>query len=618
MSATNGVNGHVNGSSSALCSVDELVSRKYDFVVVGGGTAGLVVAARLTEDPNISVAVLEAGENRMDDKAVSTPSLYPTMIGRKEYDWCMTSTPQPNAGNKVYSMPRGKVLGGSSAINYLMYVRGSKNDYEGWKSMGNPGWGWEDMLPYFKKHQTLDDSARHSDPQFMPIAGGDKYHGSSGPVHTSFNDWYMPLEVEFAEAAYAVTGTKKTINDAWSGDHLGFYSSLGAVNRSDDPGKRSYAATGYLRPNLRRPNLKVLTEAQATKIVLDGDTAKGVEFVHKGQKYSVDATREVILSAGVIQSPQLLELSGIGDPEVLRAAGVECVVENKGVGANFQDHVLGGLLFDLKPGIDSMDALHGEEFMKAQQDVYQNSQKGLYASPGMMMGFVSYASLVTPDELDATIKEIKEKSLAKTDFEKAQEKVIVDQLRDPTFANLQTFCIPCRLDVAKGSDQTQFFGKPPNGKQQLSLLMCLEHPLSRGTVHIKSSDPLAPPEIDPGYFRNEVDAKILAAGMKWMDKVARHPLLAKSLAERELPPEKESLDSEERRIEYVKNHISTQYHLIGTCALGEVVDTDLKVKGVKNLRVVDASIFPGHVSGNIMATTYAVAEKGADLIKKDI
>lgn len=510
----------------------------------------------------------------------------------------MTSTPQPNAGKKVYSMPRGKVLGGSSAINYLMYVRGARNDYDlGWEALGNKGWGWEGLAPYFLKHQTLDKTPVHDDPQFMPIAGGDKYHGTNGPIHTSFNDWYMPLEVDFAKAAYEVAGTEKTIHDAWSGDHLGFYSSLGAVNRSDDPGNRSYSASGYLRPNLGRPNLKVLTEAQATRILLEGNVAKGVEFVHRGQKYSVEATREVILSAGVIQSPQLLELSGIGDPEVLKAAGVECGVENKGVGANFQDHVLGGLLFDLKPGVESMDALRNEEFMKMQLDVYEKTQKGPYASPGMMMGFVSYASLVSPDELEATIQEIEQKSLAKTDFEKAQEKAIVNQLRDPTFANLQTFCIPCRLDVAKGSDQTQFFGAPPPGKQQLSLLMCLEHPLSRGSVHIKSSDPLAPPEIDPGYFRNEVDAKILATGMAWMDKVARHPLLAKSLADRELPPQNETLDTQEKWIEYVKNHISTQYHLIGTCALGEVVDSDLKVKGVRNLRVIDASVFPGHVSG---------------------
>ncbi|KAL2421492.1 Dehydrogenase citC [Exophiala dermatitidis] len=500
-----------------------------------------------------------------------------------------------------------------------MYVRPAKNCVDSWEAMGNKGWGWEGLAPYFRKHQTLDKTPVHEDPQFMPIAGGDKFHGNDGPIHTSFNDWYMPLEVDFAKAAYEVTGTKKTIHDAWSGDHMGFYSSLGAVNRSDDPGNRSYAATGYLRPNLNRPNLKVLTEAQATRIILDGNTAKGVEFLYRGtKKYSVYATREVILSAGVIQSPQLLELSGIGDPEVLSAAGVECVVENKAVGANFQDHVLGGLLFDLKPGIDSMDALRNEQFMKMQQEVYQKTQKGPYASPGMMMGFVSYASLVSPEELENTIREIEAKSLAKNDFEKAQEKVIVDQLRDPTFANLQTFCIPCRLDVAKGSDQTQFFGAPPTGKQQVSLLMCLEHPLSRGTVHITTSDPLAPPRIDPGYFRNEVDAKILAAGMAWMDRVARHPLLAKSLADRELPPQDQNMDTQEKWVDYVKNHISTQYHLIGTCALGQAVDNQLRVKGVNGLRVVDASVFPGHVSGNIMATTYAVAEKGADLIKADI
>lgn len=429
---------------------------------------------------------------------------------------------------------------------------------------------------------------------------------------------YMPLEEDFAEAAYAVSGIKRTIKDAWSGDHMGFYSSLGAVDRSDDRGRRSYAATGYIRPNVRRPNLKVLTEAYATKVLLANNRAKGVEFIYGGQKYQVPVSREVVLSAGVIQTPQLLELSGIGDPAVLERAGIPCIVENKGVGANFQDHVLGGLLYDLKPGIDSMDALRDADFLKAQQDAYEKDQTGVYASPGMMMGFISYTNVTTPEEVKATIAAIKKNSLAKTDFEKAQEKVIVDQLTDPTFANLQTFCIPCRLDVAKGSDQTQFFGAPPTGKQQLSLLMCLEHPLSRGTVHVTSADPMAPPQIDPGYFRNEVDAKILAAGMKWMEQVAKHPLMAKSLADRELPASDDGLSTEEKRIEYVKNHISTQYHLIGTAALGQVVDTKLKVKGVNGLRVCDASIFPGHVSGNIMSTTYAVAEKGADLIKADM
>lgn len=322
-------------------------------------------------------------------------------------------------------MPRGKLLGGSSGINYLMYVRGSKADYDGWESMGASGWSWSGMAPYFRKHQTIDrtDSSAKK-PLFMPATESEEYHGKDGPIHTSFNDWYMPLEEDFVNAAYEVTGGERTLRDAWSGDHHGFYSSLGAVNRSDDYGKRSYSATGYLRPNLGRPNLKVLTEAQATKVILDGTVAKGVEFVHGGQKYSIHATREVVLSTGVIQSPQLLELSGIGDPEVLEAAGVDVVVENKGVGANFQDHVLGGLLFDLKPGVDSMDALHGEEFMKVQQAAYDKNEQSHLSSPGMQMGFVSYAQIVTPDELEATIKEIKQKSLAKTKFEKAQEKVV--------------------------------------------------------------------------------------------------------------------------------------------------------------------------------------------------
>jgi choline dehydrogenase-like flavoprotein len=177
--------------------------------------------------------------------------------------------------------------------------------------------------------------------------------------------------------------------------------------------------------------------------------------------------------------------------------------------------------------------------------------------------------------------------------------------------------IPCQLDVSGGESQIQFFSAPPDGKNRLSLLVCLEHPLSRGSVHIESSDPTKAPRIDPGYLRNNADAKILAEGIKWMDKVAARPILAKSLGERVLPPHDASIETEEERIDFVKNHISTQYHLIGTCTMGEVVDDKLKVKGVNKLRVIDASVFPGHVSGNIMSTTYMVAEKGADLVKAD-
>ena len=476
---------------------------------------------------------------------------------------------------------------------------------------------------YFRKHQTLDlPQQAPADAQFMPHAAKDKYHGTSGPIHTSFNDHYMPMEEDFCKAAFEVGGSPNKLHDAWSGDHYGFYSSLGAVDRTNDKGNRSYAATGYLKPNLGRGNLRVLVDAHAARILLkdqDGrePVAEGVEFLHGEAKYTVHASREVILSGGVIGTPQLLELSGIGDPAVLEKAGIECKVKNEKVGANFQDHVLGGMLFDLKDGVKSMDELHNEEYAKAQQKIYDETQQGPYGSPGMLMGFVSYSSIVDQQTLDTTIADIRKNSLAKTEFEKAQEKVIVDQLTDPTFANIQTFCIPCRLDLSAGSSQIQFFSAPPKGVNQVSLLVCLEHPLSRGSVHITSADPMAHPRIDPGYFRNEADLKIMAAGIAWMDKVSRHPLMQESLGKRVQPAEDYSLETEQERMDYVRNHVSTQYHLIGTASMGQVVDDRLKVIGVRGLRVVDASVFPGHVSGNIMSTTYAVAEKGADIIKAD-
>jgi choline dehydrogenase-like flavoprotein len=338
-----------------------------------------------------------------------------------------------------------------------MYVRGSRADYDGWESLGNKGWGWEGLAPYFRLHQSYDPNGDvHPDKQFMPYAAKENHHGNDGPIHTSFNDYYevksfhpqckgvandcKPFEYDFCKAAYEVSGKPNTLVDAWSGDHMGFYSSLAAVNRTTDPGRRSYSATGYLLPNISRGNLKVLTEAMATKIVLDGNVATGVEFAHDGKRHTVKVSKEVVLSAGVIQSPQLLELSGIGDPKVLKAAGVETKVENKRVGKNFQDHVLGGMLYDLQDGLTSLDSLHGVEYAKAQEKIYKETNNGPYGSPGMLMGFVSYASLVDQETLEQTIDEVRKHSIAETGFEKAQEGLIIKQLSDPTFANLQVFC----------------------------------------------------------------------------------------------------------------------------------------------------------------------------------
>jgi len=375
---------------------------------------------------------------------------------------------------------------------------------------------------------------------------------------------------------------------------VGFYSSLAAVDRKGNRGTRSYAATGYLKPNLGRANLKVLTSALASKVIIDNGTATGVEFLHGGRTYRASAKREVILSAGTVQSPQLLELSGIGDRAILEQAGVQCIVDSPSCGANFEDHVLTGIGYDLKEGVISMDELQNEEYAAAQQKIYDETQEGPYGSPGMCMGFVSYASLVSQQELDDTVALVRKVSTARTPFEKLQEDILVEQLQDHTFANLQTFCIPCSLDVNAGSDQVKFFNPPPKGVNRVSLLICLEHPFSRGSIHITSPDPTQAPRIDPGYFRNPVDAKILAAGIKWVDEVAKSKHLTKSLGQRWQPPPEQSLETEQDRIDMLTDHISTQYHLCGTVAMGEVVDARLRVKGVNGLRVVDASVFPAH------------------------
>lgn len=246
---------------------------------------------------------------------------------------------QRENNGKRHHIPRGKALGGSSAINYMMYVRGSDQDYDDWATIvGDPSWGSTGMKQYMRKHQTLEPAGESAiDRSTMPFVG--ENHGTSGPVRTSFNDALMPVENDFIKACDEVTGYDKKPTDPWSGDHLGFFNTLGAVARTGpNKGKRSYAARGYFAANAQRPNLHVLCEAMVHSVELDGDKAAGVKFHYGGSEHVVKANREVVISCGTLQTPQILELSGIGDPDVLGKAGVECKIANKGVGANYQDH----------------------------------------------------------------------------------------------------------------------------------------------------------------------------------------------------------------------------------------------------------------------------------------
>jgi choline dehydrogenase-like flavoprotein len=345
------------------------------------------------------------------------------------------------------------------------------------------------MKQYFRKHQTLepfDDNI--DDRSTMPFVG--ENHGHEGPVRTSFNDWRLPLEDDVIKAADEATGMTNKPTDPWSGDHIGFFNTLGSVIRQGpNRGKRSYAARGYFEPNQGRPNLKVLCEALATNVELEGSTAKGVSFIHGGQKHAVKVNREIILCGGVFQSPQLLELSGIGDPDVLRAAGIDCKVELSSVGTNFQDHVMSGTGYELTQGTPSLDSIYNPDVMHDAQKVWMETQGGPLTAISSTQGFFSYALFASDSELKETIQSIRD-TPNQTKFFKKQAQQIVAHLENPKSANLQFVLVAATANWKDGvENQAAIFPPPsdPSKPNGISLVACLEYPASRGSVHITSS-----------------------------------------------------------------------------------------------------------------------------------
>ncbi|PLB40373.1 GMC family oxidoreductase [Aspergillus candidus] len=602
-------------AGSAICSLNEFLQVSYDYIIVGGGTAGLAVAARLSENPSVTVGVIEAGSDQTKNELVQTPALFPQMLGIPEYDWMLETVPQRANRYKVHAQTRGKMLGGSSAMNGMMYVRGSKQDYDDWSTFGK-GWSWSSMAPYFRRHETFDHTriGPPGDDDFTQFRI--QSHGQTGAIATSFNNWRNPLERYFILAGQQASGIDRSPSDPWGGDHVGFFSSLATVDRRNVKGTRSYAASAYLLPNASRSNLRVLTNALALKVLLEGRTTRGVQFMHSDKICEVRATREVILSCGVYKTPQLLELSGIGDPVVLQDAGVQCTVPLSGVGANLQDHVLTAAVYELSEGITSLDALRHPSILQEHVDMYAKDSTGLLASATSGMGFLPYSRLVSSAELERTCEKILD-SPAQTPFQRKQREQVVGQLRSPTSGNIQFILSQGTLNVDEVVADQGKFAKPLAGTDPdgFTIVACLEYPASRGTVHITSSDPTVNPAVDPAYLSHPADVDILAAGLGFCDEIAQSPAFKDKIRRRAHPPG--DIRDRSRATEAVRDFCMTEYHPCGTCAIGAVVDERLRVRGVTGLRVVDASVFPGNVSGNILSTVYAVAEKAADLIKED-
>ena len=472
-----------------------------------------------------------------------------------------------------------------------------------------------------RKHQTLEPiDERITERSTMPFVG--ENHGTDGPVRTSFNDFRLPIEDDVIHAADHATGLDKKPMDPWSGDHIGFYNTLGAVARTGpNKGKRSYAARGYFQPAEHRPNLKVITESLVSRVIIENKKATGVEFTHNGQKHSVKAKREVIVSGGAINSPQILELSGIGNPEILHAAGVECLVDLPSVGENYQDHVCTGVTYELAEGQMSGDSIYKPEVMAAAQKALAEEQGGPLTGIQSVQGFFPATMFLEDGELEEIVNSLEESQRkAPTDFKKRQLGTIIKHIKSDKSANLQFVLVAATGCFKTGvSDQSKLFPQPAEGAQDgITFALCVQYPAARGHVHIKSASAADAPEVHPNYLGHSADIAMLGAGLKFAEKMAAAPQLKSKLGKRIEPTREEfDLSTKEGRRDSAQEYIVGEYHSCGSCAMGDTVDSRLRVKGVEGLRVADASVFPNNVSGNIVSSVYAVAEKAADIIKED-
>jgi choline dehydrogenase len=526
----------------------------YDFVIIGAGSAGCVLANRLSANGRHSVLLLEAGP-RDNYLWIHLPIGYAKTMFHPVYNWGFYTEPEPAMNNRQVYWPRGRGLGGSSSINGLIYVRGQHQDYDHWAALGNRGWSWQDVLPYFIKSE---GNSR----------GGCAYHGGDGPLGCSDIREMHPLMEAIIEGAGELGVPRNNDFNGAQQEGAGYYQ---LFTRN---GLRCSAAVAYLNPARARANLRIETDAHVSALVMDGTRAAGVRYRQHGIDHEVRAAREVLLSAGSLQTPQLLQLSGIGSAALLQSHGIPVVHDLPGVGENLQDHLQARIMYKVKKPITLNDALRtpwGRISMGWQWLRHRSGPLAIGINhAGLFMRALPEA--VTPD--------------------------------------IQFHFAALSAEMA-GASTHRWSG--------CTFSVCQLRPTSRGTVAIKSRDPLAAPAMRANYLTTEIDCRTMVEAVKTARKLARTRALAEFIGDEYRPGD--GVRSDDEVLEFVRNYGATIFHPVGTCKMGAdaraVVDVRLKVHGVDALRVVDASIMPTLISGNTHAPVVMIAEKAADMILQD-